>query len=314
MNAARPARLGLVGAGRWGQNIIRTVADMPDALLHRLASRNPLATSYVSQDCIIATDWRVLVDAIDLDGLLVATPPDTHADICLAAIDKRLPVFVEKPLTLDASEAQRIAEESEKSGVPILVDHTHLFHESYEMLKSRAERLGGVRAVRSRGGNRGPFRSFPPIYDWGAHDVALILDLCGTDAKLVHAHQLKAERHAGGEGAVYEIVLEFPSGCRGTAVFGNLFARKERRLEADCPDGTLVMDDLADEPLMFRQNAKEMRLRAARSQPLRRALDIFVKGLQGNTDPPFGARLGQRVVELLAEAERLIAARKMVAV
>lgn len=120
------------------------------------------------------------------------------------------------------------------------------------------------------------------------------------------ARRTKAETCEGFTGAVYEVRLEWPDGRSGTAVFGNLFERKERRLEAACRDASLVMDDTADDPLVAIERGIARSLGIARSQPLRRALDAFARAVRSETEPKLGARLGQRVVELLAEIERAL--------
>jgi predicted dehydrogenase len=298
-------RLGLVGAGRWGRNIIQTIAGMDAARLVRVASANPETASLVGTACLVEPDWRKVVGAPDIDGVIVATPPETHAEICLAAIARRLPVFVEKPLALDPGEAALVAAACERNGTPVLVDHIHLFHESYDRLKAETVRHGGIVSLATRGGNRGPFRAFPPLQDWGAHDLALMLDLCGTDATLADARRTKAATCEGFAGEVYEVRLEWQGGRSGTAVFGNLFEKKERRLEAVCRDAALVMDDTAGDPLVAIEDGRTRALDVARSQPLRRALDAFVRAVRGEAEPKIGARLGLRVVELLAEIERV---------
>lgn len=251
-------------------------------------------------------DWRHLIAAGDLDGLVVATPPETHAAICLAAIDARLPFFVEKPLTIDPNEANEVAAAAERAGVLMLVDHIHLFHESYELLK--AETAGGseIQAVHSRGGNQGPFRPISPLYDWGAHDMALLIDLCGTEYRLEDARKV-AQRHTDqGEAANYEVALSFAGGQKGFASFGNLFEHKERFLEVKCVQGTYLMDDLASAPLVFRADEVTTVLAANRSQPLRRALELFVSGIKGADDRRFGGHLGAHVVNLLAAIDEKV--------
>jgi len=79
--AEAPLRLGLVGAGRWGRNYIRTIAELEDVVLARLASRAPDAAALAGDGCAVAADWSELITAGDLDGVIVATPPATHADI-----------------------------------------------------------------------------------------------------------------------------------------------------------------------------------------------------------------------------------------
>ena len=81
---AAQLRLGLLGAGRWGRNYIRTIAASAGVRLARLASRNPDSANLVPPDCVIFADWREMLDARALDGVIVATPPGVHAEMALA--------------------------------------------------------------------------------------------------------------------------------------------------------------------------------------------------------------------------------------
>ncbi|MDP6088321.1 MAG: Gfo/Idh/MocA family oxidoreductase, partial [Nitrospinota bacterium] len=165
-------RLGLIGAGRWGRAYIRTIQSMPGAGLARLCSSNPESRGLVDSACRITPKWNDLVEAGDLDGLIVATPPALHAEMAEAALSAALPVMVEKPLTLNLAEAERLARIAGGGDVPVLVNHVHLFHPGYAALKKEAARLGPIRFIRSEGGSWGPFRKHtPPLWDYGPHDL-----------------------------------------------------------------------------------------------------------------------------------------------
>ncbi len=98
MTPSRTVRLGLVGAGAWGRNYIRTIAGLTGVVLARAASRNPDTQSLVPPDCVVTPDWRELVGATDLDGLILAVPPKVQAAIAEAAVRARLPLLLEKPI------------------------------------------------------------------------------------------------------------------------------------------------------------------------------------------------------------------------
>ena len=76
-----PLRFGLIGAGRWGRNIIRTLAEMRDVVLARLASGNPGSAALVPTCCPVERDWRKVAAAEDIDGLIIAAPAACHAEI-----------------------------------------------------------------------------------------------------------------------------------------------------------------------------------------------------------------------------------------
>ena len=57
-----------------------------------------------------------MLDTADLDALLVCSPPDTHREICVAALERGVPVLCEKPLALDEESARSMLEAAERTG------------------------------------------------------------------------------------------------------------------------------------------------------------------------------------------------------
>jgi predicted dehydrogenase len=79
----------------------------------------------------------------------VCTPVATHRELCLAAIEARVPVLTEKPATVTVDEIDEIIEASERTGVPVSVVHNHLFSVSVGDVRDRMEagELGDIRGV-----------------------------------------------------------------------------------------------------------------------------------------------------------------------
>ena len=117
MNGAS-LNLGLIGAGPWGRNYIDTIRALDGVALTRLASRNPESAALAGPDCEITGDWRKMLAAGDLDGVIIATPPALHAEMTLAAIDRGVAVLVEKPMTLNLAEAEIVLERAQSQGAP----------------------------------------------------------------------------------------------------------------------------------------------------------------------------------------------------
>jgi predicted dehydrogenase len=233
-------RLGLAGAGRWGRNYIRTIAGLGGLRLARIASRNPQTGALAPPDCRIVSDWRELIDASAIDGIVIATPPASHAEIARAAILKGIPVLIEKPLALSASDARAIRDLAVERRVYALVEHTHLFSPAFRALKKLAARHGGVREIHSEAGNQGPYRrDVPVLWDWGPHDVAMCLDLM-QEAPAAAACTVKAE--------TVSIALSFPSGVPARILLSNSID-KTRRFRVRCAAAEIVYDDLAPDKL-----------------------------------------------------------------
>jgi len=248
-------RLGLIGAGRWGRNYIRTITELDHVRLARLASRNPESASLVPAGCEISAAWRDVLDPSTIDGVIVATPPSLHAEMARAALDARLPVLVEKPLTLDVGEARALQKLVASRGGFVMVDHTHLFHPAFRKLKQLLPEFGPIRAIRSEAGNYGPFRpDVPVLWDWGAHDVAMCLDLVGVAPVEVQGRRLETRKLGGNRGEIVELNLRFPNLVVAEIRIGNMMS-KRRWFMVQFDAAALIYDDLASSKLVLRRGS-----------------------------------------------------------
>lgn len=305
MTPHRTVRLGLVGAGAWGRNYIRTIAGLTGVALARVASHNPDTASLVPPDCVVTPDWRDLVGAADLDGLILAVPPKVQATIAEAAIRARLPLLLEKPVAIGVAETQRLAELASQAGVPVLVDHVYLFHPAYVALKVLVGKHGGARAIRSVGGAHGPFRpDLPVLWDWAPHGVAMCLDLVGETPCAVAGACIRSQDTPDGRGEIWALDLKFPCGTEANVTVGNLMETKNRRFTAILSEGEVTFDDCREEKLVHRGAGGETAVPHAADRPLTRAVEAFVGGLTGHGFSGFGLDLALAVSRVIAMAER----------
>ena len=108
-------RLGLIGAGPWGRTYIGAIAAIDGLKLTRLASRNPESRSLVDPACLISEDWRQVAEALDLDGVIIATPPHFRPQHVAAAVAANKHIFMEKPVAVDPTGVRRIIAASEQA-------------------------------------------------------------------------------------------------------------------------------------------------------------------------------------------------------
>ena len=254
----KEVRLGLIGAGPWGRNYIKTVRDLEGVSLTRLASRNPEASQWVDENCKITTDWKIVASADDLDGVIVATPPHLHVEMSQTVLDAGLPVLVEKPLTLNLEDAKKLLEFAEIMRGLVVVDHIHLFHPGWKKLKEYGSTLGKIRKISTSAGAWGPFRpDVPVLWDWGAHDVAMCLDLLSASPAQVSAQKLESRLVKDVYGESLLLQLEFGSGAQAVIKLNNLLDKKVRVFSVFYEEGVLVFDDRATHKLVRYQPYEE---------------------------------------------------------
>lgn len=117
-------RLGWIGCGTHANEMLLPQASRLDASLAALCDSDEGRLAATASRFGVARttrDWRELVAYGDLDALVVAAGPGVHEAAAHAAIERGLPVFVEKPPAATAAAAERLAEAARARGVPVVV-------------------------------------------------------------------------------------------------------------------------------------------------------------------------------------------------
>ncbi len=304
---------GLIGAGPWGRNYIKAIRALKGVALTRLCSRNPESAALAGHECTVSEDWKEVINAIDLEGVIIATPPAMHAEMTLAAIEQDLPVLVEKPMTMDPADADAVLAATVARNAIVLVDHIHLYSAAWEALKQQAQSLGSFRAIVAEAGRWGPFRrDTPMLWDWGSHDVAMCLDLIGSNPDDVRARRLETGEAGGGQdqtgGEALALELDFGE-TAATITLSNLYSEKTRLFTAAFESGELVYDDTSEDKLRRKiaPDDSGVSVPLAEGLPLDRAVQAFVDAI-AHGKPDFGdAQLGRDVVRVLARLETCFA-------
>lgn len=302
-------RLGLIGAGRWGRAYIRTIQGLNGLRLARVASRNPATAGLVGPACVVSTDWHEVAAAGDLDGVIVATPPGLHAVMTMTAVSAGNPVLVEKPLTMSVAEAERLRELVNRVDGLVVVDHTQLFSSVYQALREVAPSLGRVRAMHSSSGGRGPFRpDVPVLWDWGAHDVAMCIDLLGAIPVEVSAAVEERRETTNGWGEAIRLDLRFDDEVRAELRLSNLLASGRREFRIELEGGSLSYSDQLSPRVVRRpRGGTEEFIDVSDELPLTRAVRYFAAAVAEGSRDRRGLDLGVSVVAVLARCESSVA-------
>ncbi len=315
-----PIRLGLIGVGRWGRVYLQTIAELADRCMV-----SDVATSRPDELPPIA-DFRPRLHrrpedllAGDCQAVIIATPPHTHAAMLEACLQAGKPCLIEKPLCLDVDTAERLRAQVEQSHIPVLVDHTQLFHPAYEILRRSLAQTGEpIRRIIAEGMSLGPFRMHPtPVWDWGPHPASQILDLLGRRPEEVRA--LAGPPSPGGVPELLSAHLIFSGGVSAWMQIGTTWPIKRRSLAVFTAQHLYLLDDLAPEPL--RAGALDLIARydggvpdpmtlkplavPAGPRPMARLVQTFCDGLAGGDRSRFGLGLACDVVHVLTEIQRI---------
>ncbi len=128
MTASDTIRVGIVGTGRWAEEVHAPgVVSHPQGELIAVCSRTRENVEAMAKRFDVPhalTDYQDLVALDGLDAVIVCTPHATHHPVCMAAIDRGLHVFCEKPLGVTLAEARETAAAAEAAGIKHMVAFT----------------------------------------------------------------------------------------------------------------------------------------------------------------------------------------------
>jgi len=321
--------VGVIGAGTWGKNHVRALGAMPDVELAvcdvdakvraRVAQSHPGAFVTDSVPELLAR----------VDAVVVASTARTHVELGLAALRAGKPALVEKPFALSVADAERLVEESERRGVPILAGHLLQFHPVVDRLRQmiRDATLGDVYYLYSQRLNLGQVRPDEnALWSFGPHDISVALFLMG-EAPVEVSAQGHSYLQRGIEDVVF-LVMRFRTGVMAHAHMSWLDPHKERRLTVVGSKQMAVFDDMApreklrvydkgiDRPPEYGSYGESLAIREGDiwipkipvSEPLAVELGHFLKVARGEPATRADARDGLRVVRVLDAASRSLAA------
>ncbi len=116
---SKKLRFGLIGAGAIAQTYAQAFATARRARAAAVADVRDEAAGALAErlECVSFTDYRQMLKDVDLDAVVVCTPPVSHPEVCIAAVEQGLPVLCEKPLAIDVAGARRMVAAAESAGV-----------------------------------------------------------------------------------------------------------------------------------------------------------------------------------------------------
>ena len=172
--------IGVIGYGYWGPNLVRNFSSILDARVHSVADLDGsrIATVKARYPAIeVTTDFRTVISDPQVDAVAIATPVSSHFELALQALRAGKHVFIEKPLTETADQAQQLIAEADKRGLVLHVDHTFIYTGAVRKIRELVERgeLGDLYYYDSVRVNLGLFQpDVDVMWDLAVHDLSIM--------------------------------------------------------------------------------------------------------------------------------------------
>ena len=306
----------IIGGGYWGKNLVRNFYNL-NALKLVCDKSETILSGYKEQyqgieTCLALTE---VLSSKEVQGVVIATPAETHFNIARESLLAGKHVYVEKPLVLREEEGQELIELAQKNSRVLMVGHLLQYHPVFIRLKELAHsgELGRINYIYSHRLNLGKIRREENIlWSFAPHDISMILSLAGEEPENLittggnYLHQQIAD--------VTTTHLNFPSGLQAHIFVSWLHPFKEQKLVVVGERKMAVFDDtkpwedkllLYPHQINWKNNlpvptmAEAERVDIPQEEPLRQECRHFLGCISNGTRPVTDGHEGLRVLKIL---------------
>ncbi|MEY2819140.1 MAG: Gfo/Idh/MocA family protein [Chloroflexota bacterium] len=243
-------KVGIIGYGYWGPNLARNFFELPSAELTAVADLKEERLKHAHSlypNTVITNEYTDLFN-MDLNAVVVSTPPALHYSIAKNCLEHGLNVLVEKPLTLNSKDAQELIDLAEEKKLTLMVGHTFEYNSAVHALKHYMDsgELGDVYYIDMARLNLGLFqRDSNVLWDLAPHDLSILFYLLGDSPLTVSAHGTPCVFNG-----IYDVAyvnLTFPSGISAHIHVSWLDPCKVRRITVVGSKKMIVYNDIENE-------------------------------------------------------------------
>ena len=322
-------KFGVVGYGYWGPNVVRNLDRLDEADVVAVCDKSPAARRKVAKaypDVLVTDDARDIMSLPDIDAIAVVTPVWTHYELAKAALQNGKHIFVEKPFTTNAAQAEELIELATRKNLKIMVDHTFLFTGAVQKIKQLLQEgaLGKLYYYDSTRVNLGLFQhDVNVVWDLAPHDLSIIDHLISQTPEAISA---TGQTHLNGHEDVAFITLYFPDKVIAHINVNWLSPVKVRTTLIGGEKKMLVWNDLeADEKIKIYDKGVNIKTKEGlynllvhyrsgdmwapqieQVEALTRELSYFVECIAKDKKPMNDGEAGLRVVRMLEAANASI--------
>jgi predicted dehydrogenase len=246
---SKKIKVGVAGCGYWGPNLIRNFRALPDCNLKMMcdlstARLKHLKTLYPEVEG--ATDYKHMLNGINLDAVVIATNVKTHFPLAKAALLAGKHTFIEKPMAASVEHCEELVDIAKKKGLVLMTGHTFLYSPVVRKIKEIIDKgdIGDIRYISARRLNLGLFqKDINVAWDLAPHDLSIIMSIMGEMPESVNC---RGSAHiTPGIEDVTTMCLAFTRQRSATIQSSWLDPRKVREMTIVGSKRMIVYDDLA---------------------------------------------------------------------
>jgi len=246
---SRKLKVGVVGCGYWGPNLIRNFRSLPGCQLKimcDLSQERLLHLKTLYPEVQRAVDYDHVLNGVELDAVVIATAVKSHYSMAKASLLAGKHTFIEKPMADSSEQCEELIEIAHKKGLVLMVGHTFLYSPAVKKIQEivASGDIGEIRYICARRLNLGLFqKDINVAWDLAPHDISIILSIIGEPPVTVNC---RGSAHiTQGIEDVTTMCLGFPK--QRTAIIHSswLDPRKVREMTIVGSRRMIVYDDVA---------------------------------------------------------------------
>lgn len=313
-------KIGLIGGGYWGKNLIREFNNTQT--LHTICDINIDALSKYNElypNINTTTDWNLILKNPEINAVCIALPAHLHYTFAKNALLAGKDVYVEKPITLHLEEAEELVKIANTQNKILMVGHLLHYHPCIEKIKEiiKANTIGRVKNIVANRLNLGIFRTNENVlWSFAPHDISVILNLC--DDNLPNSVICQGKDHiTNGIHDVTNSILKYSDKYVNINV-NWLNPYKEQKMSIIGEKGMILFDDtspnnkitlfpeyikfqnvLNTKPTPIKNNGINIQVDLSKS-PLLKECEHFVDCCKNRTKPITDGEEGVRVLKTLS--------------
>jgi predicted dehydrogenase len=320
--SADVVRVGVVGLGYWGPNLVRVLHELDCADVAAVCDLNPATLAKIERRypaVARTTDYTDLLTDPVVDAVAIATPVGTHFELARAALEAGKHVFVEKPMAGSVSDAEELLVAAEERDLTLMPGHTFLYSPPVDAVRELIQtgELGDIYFISTSRVNLGLHQSDASVvWDLGPHDFSILRYWLDEKPQAVSA--VSRSCIIDGVPDVAFVNMTYPSGTIAHAELSWLAPSKLRRTAVVGSRKMVVYDDTSNEPVRIFDSGVDLpdpttfgeyRLsyrtgdilspRIDTKEPLSLELSDFCNAIREGSAPRSSAALGLDVTAML---------------
>jgi len=176
-------RVGVVGCGYWGPNLVRNFKSLADCSLEMMCDVSDQRLKHLRSiypDVKGEREFDHLLNGAGLDAIVIATAVRLHYSMAKASLLAGKHTFIEKPMATSSRECEELIAIAEEKGLVLMVGHTFLYSPVVKKIKEIVESgdLGEIRYIAARRLNLGLYqKDINVAWDLAPHDISIILHI-----------------------------------------------------------------------------------------------------------------------------------------